>query len=190
MPTPSQQIVFQEYIHAIEETTKRVERMTQQIATLVPSWRMAPVVKALHALRGVSLIVAATMIAELGDLTRFENPGKLMAFLGLVPSEHTSGQKKRQGVITKCGNSHARRVLVEAGQAYSYPARISPLLLKRQEGVSKEVKDISWKCQVRLCARFRRLSATGKNRNTVVTAIARELAAFMWSIAKQVPISV
>ena len=190
MPTPSQQVVFQEYIHAIEETTKRVERMTQQIAILVPSWRMAPVVKALHALRGVSLIVAATMIAELGDLTRFENPGKLMAFLGLVPSEHSSGQKKRQGVITKCGNGHARRVLIEAGQAYSYQARITPLLLKRQEGVSKAVKDIAWKCQVRLCARFRRLSAKGKNRNTVVTAIARELAAFMWSIAKQVPISV
>jgi len=190
MPSPSQQVVFQEYIQAIGETTKRVERLTQQIEDLSPSWRMAPVVKALHALRGVSRIVAATMIAELGDLTRFENPGKLMAFLGLVPSEHTSGQKKRQGVITKCGNGHARRVLIEAGQAYSYQARITPLLLKRQEGVSKAVIDISWKCQVRLCARFRRLSAKGKNRNTVVTAIARELAAFMWSIAKQVPISV
>jgi transposase len=190
MPTPSQQVVFQEYIHAIEETTKRVERLTRQIEELVPSWRLAPVVKALHALRGVSRIVAATMIAELGDLTRFENPGKLMAFLGLVPSEHTSGQKKRQGAITKTGNGHARRVLIEAGQAYSYQARITPLLLKRQEGVSQAVKDISWKCQVRLCARFRRLSAKGKNRNTVVTAIARELAAFMWSIAKQVPISV
>lgn len=189
MPTQSQQVVFQEYINAIDETTKRVERLTQQIEILVPSWRMAPVVKALHALRGVSRIVAATMIAELGDLTRFENPGKLMAFLGLVPSEHTSGQKRRLGAITKCGNSHARRVLVEAGQAYSFQARITPLLLKRQEGVSQEVKDISWKCQVRLCARFRRLMATGKNRNTVVTAIARELAAFMWSIAKQVPIS-
>ncbi len=189
MPTPAQQVVFQEYIHAIEETTKRVGRHTQQIEILVPSWRLAPVVKALHSLRGVSLIVASTMIAEIGDLTRFENPGKLMAFLGLVPSEHSSGQKKRQGAITKCGNSHARRVLVEAGQAYRYPARISLLLLKRQEGISKEVKDISWKCQVRLCARFRRLSATGKNYNTVVTAIARELAAFMWSIAKQVPIS-
>jgi transposase len=189
MPSPSQQIVFQEYINAIEETTKRVERLTQQIEDLMPSWRMAPVVKALHALRGVSRIVAATMIAELGDITRFEKPGKLMAFLGLVPSEHTSGQKRRQGAITKTGNGHARRVLVEAGQAYSYQARITPPLLKRQEGVSQEVKDISWKCQVRLCARFRRLTAAGKNRNTVVTAMARELAAFMWSIAKQVPIS-
>ena len=189
MPNPSQQVVFQEYIQAIEEATKRVERLTRQIEDLVPSWRMAPVVKALHALRGVSRIVAATMIAELGDLTRFENPGKLMAFLGLVPSEHSSGQKRRQGAITKTGNGHARRVLVEAGQAYSYRARITPPLLKRQEGVCQEVKDISWKCQVRLCARFRRLTAAGKNRNTVVTAIARELAAFMWSIAKQVPIS-
>lgn len=189
MPTPAQQIVFQEYINAIEEATSRVERLTRQIAILVPSWRMAPVVQALQALRGVSLIVASTMIAEMGDLTRFEHPGKLMAFIGLVPSEHSSGQKRRQGAITKTGNGHARRVLVEAGHAYSYPARVGSLLQKRQEGLSKEVKDISWKCQMRLCARFRRLMATGKNRNTVVTAIARELAAFMWSIAKQTPIS-
>jgi transposase len=189
MQSASQQVVFQEYIDAIGETTKRVERLTKQIEELLPSWRMAPVVKALHALRGVSRIVAATMIAELGDLTRFENPRKLMAFLGLVPSEHTSGQKRRQGAITKTGNGHARRVLVEAGQAYRYQARITPPLRKRQEEVSKEVKDISWKCQVRLCARFRRLTAAGKNRNTVVTAMARELAAFMWSIAKQVPIN-
>jgi transposase len=159
-----------------------------QIEDLLPSWRMVPVVKALHALRGVSLIVAATIISELGDLTRFENPEKLMAFLGLVPSEHSSGKNKRQGAITKTGNVHARRVLVEAGQAYSHPARITRPLLERQEGLSKEVKDISWKCQVRLCARFRRLTAAGKNRNTVITAIARELAAFMWSIAKEVPL--
>jgi len=189
MPTSSQQVVFQEYIDAIEETTRRVARLTQQIEDLVPSWRMAPVVKAFHALRGVSRIVAATMIAEVGDLTRFENPGKLMAFLGLVPSEHSSGEKKRQGAMTKTGNGHARRVLIEAGQAYSYQARITPRLLKRQEGVSQEVKAISWKCQVRLCARFRRLTAAGKHRNKVVSAIARELAAFMWSIAQQVPLS-
>lgn len=190
MPTPSQQVVFQEYLHAIKETTDRVARLTKQIEALVPSWRMAPVVKAQQALRGVSLIVAATTIAELGDLTRFENPKKLMAFLGLIPSEHSSGERKKRGGITKTGNGHVRKVLVEAAQAYSHPARITRLLLKRHEGVSQDVLEIAWKCQVRLCARFRRLMAKGKSRNAVVTAIARELAAFMWAIANRTPIAV
>ena len=189
MPTPAQQVVFQEYINAINETTTRVGRLTQQIESLVPSWRMAPVVNALQALRGVSIIVAATMIAEIGDLTRFEHPRKLMAYLGLIPSEHTSGDKRRQGGITKTGNGHARRVLVEAGQSYSHPARVTRFLLKRQEGLSHEVTDLAWKCPVRLCARFRRLMAKGKNRNTVVAATARELAAFMWTIAMKTPIA-
>jgi transposase len=189
MPTPQQQVVFQEYIHAIKETTDRVERLTSQIETLIPTWRMAPVVIALQSLRGVSIIVAATMIAELGDLTRFESPKNLMAFLGLIPSEHSSGEKKKRGGITKTGNGHARRVLVEGAQAYSYPARMTRPLLKRQEGLSQEVRDIAWKCQVRLCARFRRLMAKGKSRNAVVTAIARELAAFMWAIANKTPIA-
>jgi len=189
MPTPSQQVVFQECINAIKETTDRVERLTKQIETLVPTWRMAPVVKAFQALRGVSIIVATTTIAELGDLTRFENPKKLMAFLGLVPSEHSSGEKKQRGKITKTGNSHARRVLVEAAHGYSYPARITRPILKRQDGLSQDVRDIAWKCQVRLCARFRRLVAKGKNSNTVVTAIARELAAFLWAIANKTPIA-
>jgi len=189
MPTPVQQVVFQEYINAINETNARVERLEQQIASLVPSWRMAPVVYSLQAMRGVSLIVAATMMAEIGDLTRFEHPRKLMSFLGLIPSEHSSGQKTRRGAITKTGNGHARRVLVEAAHSYRLPARVSRALLKRQEGLSLEVIELAWKCQVRLCARFRRLVAKGKNHNTVVTAIARELAAFMWAIANKTPIA-
>jgi transposase len=111
-----------------------------------------------------------------------------MAFLGLVPSEHSSGNTKRQGGITKTGNGHVRKVLVEAAQTYHHPARVTRLLLERQEGIAKEILDIAWKCQVRLCSRFRRLVAKGKNRNAVVTAIARELAAFMWAIAKQIPV--
>src|SRR5208282_779138 len=189
MPTPVQQVVFQEYINAINETNARVERLEQQIASLVPSWRMAPVVYSLQAMRGVSLIVAATMMAEIGDLTRFEHPRKLMSFLGLIPSEHSSGQKTRRGAITKTGNGHARRVLVEAAHSYRLPARVSRALIKRQEGLSLEVIELAWKCQVRLCARFRRLVAKGKNHNTVVTAIARELAAFMWAIANKTPIA-
>ena len=129
------------------------------------------------------------MVAELGDLTRFDHPKKLMTYLGLVPSEHSSGEKTQRGKITKTGNGHARRVLVEAAQAYSHPARITRPLLKRQEGLSQEARDIAWKCQVRLCTRFRRLMAKGKNRNAVITATARELAAFMWAIATHTPIA-
>jgi transposase len=190
MRTSEQQIVFQEYINAIRETTERVERYNKYIAQLVASWRMAPVVQALQSLRGVSLIVATTTIAELGDLTRFDHPKLLMAFLGLVPSEDSSGKRRRQGGITKTGNTHVRRALTEASQAYGYPARISRVLLKRQEGLGKDIQDISWKCQVRLCARFRRLMAKGKNRNIAVIAMARELAAFMWAIAQKVQVPV
>jgi transposase len=189
MPTDSQQVVFQEYINAIKETTNRVDRLTKQIETLVPAWRMAPVVTAFQALRGVSLIVATTTVAEVGDLTRFETPKQLMAFLGLVPSEHSSGEKKRRGKITKTGNGHARRVLVEGAQAYRHRARLTRPLLKRQDGVSKEVTDIAWKCQVRLCARYKRLVEKGKSHNATVIAIARELAAFMWAIANKTPIA-
>jgi transposase len=109
-----------------------VERLTGQIREFVPQWRMAPVVDALQALRGVSLIVAVTTIAELGDLSRFDDPNQLMAFLGLIPSEHSSGERVKRGGITKAGNSHARRVLVEAAWAYRFPARVSPRLLLRQ----------------------------------------------------------
>lgn len=189
MPTPAQQLVFQEYINAINEATERENRIIKQIQELLPSWRMAPVVLALQALRGIRLIAATTTVAELGDLTRFEHPRQLMAYLGLVPSEHSSGDNRRQGPITKSGNTHVRRILVEAGHAYSYPARVSQALLKRQEGLGQEVLDIAWKCQVRLCAKFRRLRARGKNHNTIVTAVARELSAFMWAIAKQTPIA-
>jgi transposase len=189
MPTPPQQVVYQEYIHAIKETTDRVERLTRQIEELVPTWRMVPVIRAYQALRGVSLIIATTMVAELGDITRFTNPRQLMAFLGLIPSEHSSGEKTRKGGITKTGNGHARRMLVEAAHTYGYPARVSRRLLLRQEGLGQTIRDIAWKCQVRLCGRFRRLVARGKNHNNAVTAIARELAAFMWAIAKEVPVS-
>ena len=188
MPHPSQQIVLQEYIDTLTECRLRVQRLTEHLRQLLPQWRMHPVVKAYQALRGVSLIVSATAVAELGDLNRFEHPTELMSFLGLVPSEHSSGEKTRRGSITKTGNGHVRRVLVEAAWAYRLPARVSRLLLKRQEGLPKEVCDISWKAQLRLCSRYRRLWAKGKPKQVVVTAIARELCAFMWAIAKQIDV--
>jgi transposase len=188
MPHPAQQIAFQEYIHAVMESGERVNRLTEQIQKLIPEWRLAPVVKALQALRGVSLMVATTTIAEIGDLSRFENPRQLMAYLGLVPSEHSSGKKEKRGGITKTGNGHVRRALVEAAQTYHHQARVSRILLARQEGLPDSIRKISWKAQVRLCGRFRKLTGRGKPRNKVVTAIARELSAFMWAIAKEVPV--
>ena len=187
MPHPAQQITLQEYIHSVEECTERIDRLTEQILKLLPTWRMAPVVTAFQSLRGVAPIVATVMVVEIGDLRRFENPRQLMAYLGLVPSENSSGQTTKRGGITKTGNGHARRALIEAAQAYSFPARVSRALRKRQEGLSREVKEISWKAQVRLCGRYRKLMARGKNRNRTITAIARELSGFMWAIAKEVP---
>lgn len=188
MPHPAQQIAFQEYIHAIMECGDRVNRLTDQIQKLIPDWRLAPVVKALQSLRGVSLMVATTTVAEIGDLSRFANPRQLMAYLGLVPSEQSSGKKEKRGGITKTGNGHVRRALVEAAQAYHHQARVSRILLARQEDLPDSIRKISWKAQVRLCGRFRKLIGRGKTRNKVVTAIARELSAFMWAIAKEVPI--
>lgn len=189
-PTAAQQIVFQEYIRAIDQHFERVERIEQQLREIVSSWRLLPLVEALQALRGVQFITALTVVAELGDITRFDSPRQLAAFLGLTPSEYSSGDSRRQGPITKAGNSHARRVLVEGAWAYRYPAKVSPLIRKRLEKLPQPIQDIAWKAQVRLCGRFRRLTRRGKHPNLVVTAIAREMAAFMWAIARQVPVSI
>ena len=133
--------------------------------------------------------VAVTTVAERGDLTRFDNPRQLMNYLGLTPSEYSTGERRRQGGITKTGNTHARRALVEGAWAYRYPAKISRHLQLRLEKVPKPIQDISWKAQVRLCKRYRQLSARGKNANTVVVAIARELSAFMWAMAQEVALT-
>ncbi|MGE4096237.1 MAG: transposase [Candidatus Binatia bacterium] len=131
--------------------------------------------EALQALRGIQFTTAVTLIAELGDLTRFETPRHLMSYRGLVPSEPSSGERRRQGSLTKTGNAHARRVLVEGAWAYRYPAKVSRRLQLRVEKVPKAIQEISWKAQVRLCKRYRRLVARGKNVNQVVVAIAREV---------------
>jgi transposase len=188
-PTPAQQIVFQEYVRAVTEHTERLQRLEQELQEQVQAWRLRPVVEALQALRGVQLIVAVTTVAEIGDLTRFDNPRELMKFLGLIPSEYSSGERRRQGSITKAGNTHARRALVEGAWAYRYPAKVSRHLQLRLETQPKTIQDISWKAQLRLCKRYRRLTARGKHANQVVVAIARELVGFMWAIAKQVPVT-
>jgi transposase len=147
------------------------------------SWSLGPVVKALMALRGVDLITAMTVMAELGDLSRFDCPRQLMAHLGLVPSEHSSGSKRRQGAITKTGNGHVRRVLVEAAWSYRFAARKTKHLQRRAEHTSETVQAIAWKAQKRLCGRYRHLSQQGKLPVQVCTAVARELAGFIWAIA-------
>ena len=188
-PTPAQQIVFQEYVRAVSEHTERLPRLEAELQTQVQTWRWAPVVEAIQALRGVQVTAAVTLIAELGDLTRFENPKQLLSYLGLIPSEHTTGERRRQGSITKTGNSHARRALIEGAWAYRYPAKVSRHLQLRLEKVPKVIQDISWKAQGRLCKRYRRLVARGKQVNQVVVAIAREMAAFVWAIAREVKVT-
>jgi transposase len=188
-PTPAQHLVFQAYVRAVTEPTARLQRLEQELQEQVQAWRLRPVVEALQALRGVQLIVAVTTVAEIGDLTRFDNPRELMKFLGLIPSEYSSGERRRQGSITKAGNTHARRALVAGAWAYRYPAKVSRYLQLRLETQPKTIQDISWKAQLRLCQRYRRLMARGKHANQVVVAMARELVGFMWAIAQQVPVT-
>lgn len=183
---PAQQIVFQDAVAAIEDAIERLRRLEGQLAAIVPSWSMAPVVAAYQAMRGVSFLVAVTFAAEIGDVRRFDTPRQLMSFLGLVPAERSTGETVRRSGLTLAGNRRARRLLVEAAWTYRFPARVSDTLRARLEGLPKTVRDIAWKAQVRLCGRYRRLSAAGKKRPVVIAAIAREMAAFLWAIGRQV----
>jgi transposase len=183
---PVHHIVLEDCIAAVEAATARRDRLQAYIEAAVPDWSLAPVVRALQALRGMALVVAATLVAELGDITRFANPRQLMSYLGLVPSEHSTGRTRRQGGITKAGNGAARRMLIEAAWSYRFPARISRELLSRQEGLPKAICDVAWKAQERLCRRYRRLARAGKLPTVVTAAIARELSGFVWSIAQLV----
>src|SRR5271170_8041154 len=182
-------LVLEDYIQAVEAAEARRDRLTAQIEAMLPDWTLAPVVAALQTMRGIALVNAASLIAELGDLSRFTNPRQLMAYLGLVPSEQSSGASVKRGGLTKAGNSAARRLLIEAAWCYRFPARISRELLLRQEELPKAIRDIAWKGQVRLCARYRKLARTGKPANVVTAAIARELSGFIWAIARRVPLA-
>jgi transposase len=182
----AQQIVFQEKVDAIEDAAQRLRRLDEQLSAIVPTWSMAPVVEAYQAMRGASFLVAATFAAEIGDVRRFDTPRQLMGFLGLVPGERSTGDSVRRSGLTLAGNRRARRVLVEAAWTYRYPARVSQTLRARLEGLPKAVRDIAWKAQVRLCARYRRLSAAGKKLPVVVAAIVREIAAFLGAIGREV----
>jgi transposase len=182
----AQQIVLQDYIHAVEDSEKRIARLVDQIEQLLGQWSMAPVVSAFQAMRGVAFINAITIVAEIGDFSRFKNPRQLMAYIGLVPSEHSSGDSVRRGGITKSGNHQARRALIEGAWTYRMQARISRKLHDRIADLPTGIRDIAWKAQLRLCTRYRRLIAAGKKSVVVTTAIAREMIGFIWAITRQV----
>jgi len=186
---PAQDIAFAEYRQAVREGHERVERLTQALRDQTEHWRMRPLVAALSSLRGIDFVAAVTLAAEIGDFSRFAHPCELMGFLGLVPSEYSTGDTRRQGDITKTGNGHARRVLVEAAWNYRFPARISRVLQIRQEGQPKAVREIAWRAQLRLAHRYRRLSSRKLHPNKICVAIARELAGFLWDIARQVKVA-
>jgi transposase len=185
----AQDISFVEYRQAVSEAQARVERLSEALTRELEHWRMHPLVRALMTLRGVDQLVATTLVAELGELKRFAHPRELMGYLGLVPSEHTSGAKRRLGAITKTGNTHVRRVLIEAAWNYRFPPRITAPLQKRQEGQPAEIRSIAWRAQLRLNHRYRRFKARGVHHNKICVAVARELAGFLWSIGQQVTIS-
>lgn len=183
---PHQQFVFGEGIRRIEEAQHRCDRLDSMLVEALPQWSLAPLVQALQALRGVGLVVAATLVAEIGDLSRFDTPKQLMSWLGLVPSEASSGARTRRGAITKTGNREARAMLVEAAWSYRLPAREERRYQMRVEGLPEDIRAIAWKAQVRLCQRYRLLASTGKALPKVITAIARELVGFIWDIGRRI----
>lgn len=184
---PVQQIVFQEYVDAVKMLSKRVDALDRQLEVTASGSVFWPVIEGLMALRGVNLLTAVTIIAEIGDLRRFASAPQLMAYLGVVPSEHSSGATKSRGGITKTGNGHVRRVLVEAAWSYRHPARKTKHLERRAERTSDAVQEIAWKAQKRLCARYRLMEGKGKLKVQACTAVARELAGFIWAIGQALP---
>ena len=169
----------------LEHAEQRIARLEQAIRTAVPDWSLAKVVTALMALRGIDLVSAATLLAEIGDLSRFQTPRELMAYLGLVPSEDSTGDTVRRGPITKAGNRRARRTLVECSWSYRHPPRVGKKKQEKIAAAPRAVREIAWKAQCRLSARYRALVRKGKLTNVAVTAVAREFAGFIWAIARE-----
>jgi transposase len=179
-----QQLAFEEHRRTLGDRMAQCERLEAALREAVVNWRFYPAVLGLQAMRGVQFTTAVGMLAEVGDLSRFEHPRQLMAWLGVTPSEHSSGDKRRQGSITKTGNSYARKLLIEAAWSYRHQARVSENIGRRHAGLPKRIIDRAWDAQVRLCRRYRKLAARGKNANTAVVAVARELAGFIWDITR------
>jgi len=187
---PVHRIVFQDDVEAVWAAQERRDTLIDRIEEMVASWSLGPLVEALRGLRGIDMISAATFIATTGDLSRFDSPRLLMGYLGLVPSEHSSGGNVRRGGITKTGNREARRMLIEAAWSYRYPARVAKEKAEILVRLPKIIRDIAWKAQTRLCARYRALIAKGKKPTVVVAALARELAGFVWAIGQEMRVCV
>ena len=183
---PAHQIVLQEAVEAVRLGTERLGRLEQRIEEFLPTWSLAPLVRALETLRGVSTIVAVTFVTEVGDLRRFDSPRQLMGYLGLVPSERSTGETVRRGPITKAGNGRVRHMLVESAWTYRHPPRVGRVKLYKLEHAPPKVREIAWKAQARLTSRYRALRARGKKPTVICTAIARELSGFMWAVGREV----
>jgi transposase len=184
---PAQKVVLEEYLLAVTQAGERIARLNGQIQLHVANWRLKPAVEALMALRGIQLIAASVLLSELGDLRRFAHPRQLMAYLGLVSSEQSTGNSRHQGAITKCGNQHARWFLIECAQHYALPPKVSRELSQRQQDQSQWVKELSWKAQTRLHRRFWMLLQRGLCRQKAVVAVARELCGFIWALLRELP---
>jgi transposase len=182
---PALEATLLDYVHEVDHAAERIKRLEKAIdeAILKAPAEMRAVIEALQALRGVAKITAVTVVAEVGSLSRFDNPRRLMGYTGIVSSEYSSGNRMLRGVITKTGNAHLRRVIVEAAWAYQHRPWVGGALLQRQQGLDQAIKDIAWKAQCRLHTRYQKLAARGKNKNQIVTAVGRELLGFIWAIA-------
>ena len=179
-----QDLAFNELRRTIEDRLAQCQRLEDALREAVQLWHFYPAVLAVQAMRGIAFTAAIGLVSELGDLTRFAHPRQLMAWLGVTPSEYSSGSKRRQGSITKTGNSYARKLLVESAWQYRHAAKVSRDIQRRQEGLPKAIIDRAWDAQLRLCRRFRKLLARGKERNVAAIAVARELAGFIWDIGR------
>ena len=181
-----QRIAFEEMLLAIRQAVERIARLEEAIRAAVPDWSLCEVVTALMAMRGIDLVSAAAFLAEIGDLTRFATPRELMAYLGLVPSEHSTGDTIKRGAITKAGNRRARRILVECSWSYRHPPRVGKKKEEKVAAAPPAAREIAWKAQHRLYTRYRALSRRGKLATVVVTAVARELSAFIWAVNRAI----
>lgn len=189
LQNPAQQIVLEEYLLAIDHCLLRLNRLVDKMEELLADWEWKPAVDALMSFKGFKIVAAMTIVSEVGDLRRFDNPRSFMSFLGLVPSEHSTGTKRHQGAITKCGNSHARWMLVESAQHYRKPPKVSEQLSRRQQGQPAEVRDIAWRAQNRLHTKYKRLKARHLHENKAVIAMARELSSFIWELQNKTTIT-
>ncbi len=184
LPHPAMKVILEEYLQGIAAAGERIARCEEAMRALLEKWHLRPAVEALMAMKGFRTVAAMILVSELGEVHRFSHPRQVMAYLGLVPTENTSSDRRRQGHITKCGNAHARWLLVECAQHYATPPKVSKELSRRQEGQPREVRALSWKAQNRLHGRFARLSARRLQRNKALVAIARELCGFIWELLR------